>query len=171
LLGSTDRLQVLGYRRRLDEIVRKKFYPAAATRGSLHHRRRADGLCVLDLRGADSHLQSNLWRRGDRLPPGGLPDDLCHRLGGPFCSLRDLWCQLLHWHSRRDVTTFSACQQNDKYISTYDYSSWNSAASRRVLTFDYTRLRQRRFDSRGLGRGLGIGSGLLDGRRDFFRHR
>jgi hypothetical protein len=60
---------VLGYRRWLDEIVRQKFYPAAATRGSLRHRRRADGLRVLDLRGSDSHLQSNLWRRGDRLPP------------------------------------------------------------------------------------------------------
>jgi hypothetical protein len=60
LLGLTDCLQVLGYRRRLDKIVRQKFYHAAATRGSLRHRRRADGLCVLDLRGANSHLQSNL---------------------------------------------------------------------------------------------------------------
>jgi hypothetical protein len=56
-------------------------------------------------------------------------------------------------------------------ISAYDYSPWSSAASRRVLTFDYTSLRQRRFSSRGLSHGLGIGSGLLDGRRDFFRHR
>jgi hypothetical protein len=40
--------------------------------------------------------------------------------------------------------------------------------SRRELTFDYDRLWQRRFGSRGLGRGLGFGSGLLDGRRDFF---
>jgi hypothetical protein len=55
-------------------------------------------------------------------------------------------------------------------ISAYDYS-WSSAASRRVLTFDYTSFRQRRFGSRGLSRGLGIGSGLLDGRRDFFHHR
>jgi hypothetical protein len=55
-------------------------------------------------------------------------------------------------------------------ISAYNYS-WSFAASRRVLTFDYTRLRQRCFGSRGLGRGLGIGSGLLEGRRDFFRHR
>jgi hypothetical protein len=55
-------------------------------------------------------------------------------------------------------------------ISAYNYS-WSFAASRRVLTFDYTRLRQRRFGSRGLGRGLGIGSDLLDGRRDFLHHR
>jgi hypothetical protein len=141
LLGLTDRLQVLGYRRWLDEIVRKQLYPAATTRGGLRHRRRADGLCVLDLGGADSHLQSNLWRRGDRLSPGGLLDDPRHGLGGSFCSLRGLWCQPLHWHPCRDVTTFSACQKDDKCISAYDYSSWSSAASRRVLTFDYTGLR------------------------------
>jgi hypothetical protein len=111
---------VLGYRRRLDEIVRKELYPAAATRGGLRHRRRTDGLCVLDLRGADSHLQSNLWRRGDCLSPGGLLDDLRNRLGGSFRSLWGLWCQLLHWHPRRDVTTFSACQQDDMCISAYD---------------------------------------------------
>jgi hypothetical protein len=56
------------------------------------------------------------------------------------------------------------------HISAYNYS-WSFTASRRVLTFDYTRLRQRRFGSWGIGRGLDIGSGLLDGRRDFFRHR
>jgi hypothetical protein len=56
-------------------------------------------------------------------------------------------------------------------VSAYDYSSWSSAASRRVPTFDYTRLRQRRFGSRGLSHGLGLGSGLFDGRRDFLRHR
>jgi hypothetical protein len=56
-------------------------------------------------------------------------------------------------------------------ISAYDYSPWSSTTSRRVLTFDYTRPRQRRFGSRGLSRGLGIGNGLLNGRRDFFRHR
>jgi hypothetical protein len=162
---------VFGYRHRLDEIVRQKFYPAAATRGSLCHRRRTDGFCVLDLRGADSHLQSNLWRRGDRLSPGDLLDDLRSRLGGSFRSLRGFWCQLLHRHPRRDVTTFSTCQQHDMGVSAYDYSSWSSAASRRVLTFDYTRLRQRRSGSRGLSHDLGIGSGLLDGRRDFFRHR
>jgi hypothetical protein len=56
-------------------------------------------------------------------------------------------------------------------ISAYDYSSWSSAASRRVLTFDYTGLRQQRFGSRWLGHGLGSGSGLLGGRRNFFHHR
>jgi hypothetical protein len=42
---------------------------------------------------------------------------------------------------------------------------------RRVLTFDYAGLRQRRFGSRRLGHRLGSRSGLLGGRRDFFRHR
>jgi hypothetical protein len=56
-------------------------------------------------------------------------------------------------------------------VSAYDYSSWSFTASRRILTFDYTRLRQRRFGSRGFGHGLGLGSGLLDGRRDFSRLR
>jgi hypothetical protein len=60
---------MLGHRRRLDKIVREQLYPAATTRGGLRHQRRADGLCVLDLRGADSHLQSDLWRRGDPPPP------------------------------------------------------------------------------------------------------
>jgi hypothetical protein len=50
-------------------------------------------------------------------------------------------------------------------ISAYDYLSWSSTASRRVLTFDYGRLWQRCFGSRGLGRGLGLGSGLFDGWR------
>jgi hypothetical protein len=72
-----------------------------------------------------------------------------------------------------DVTTFSfsACQRDDKCISAYDYSSWSPVASRRVLTFDYTGLRQRRLGNRWLNRGLGSGSGLLGRRRDFFRHR
>jgi hypothetical protein len=53
-------------------------------------------------------------------------------------------------------------------ISVYDYSSWGSIASGRVLTFDYDRFRQWRFGSRGLGRGLGFRSGLLDRRRGLF---
>jgi hypothetical protein len=116
---------MLGYRRRLDEIVREQLYPAATTRGGLRHRRRANGLCVLDLGGADSHLQSNLWRRGDCLSPGGLLDDLLHGLGGSFRSLRGLWCQPLHRHPCRDVTALSSstCQRDDKCISAYDYSS------------------------------------------------
>jgi hypothetical protein len=60
---------MLGHRCRLDKIVREQLYPAATTRGDFRHRRRADGLCVLDLCGADSHLQSDLWRRGDPLSP------------------------------------------------------------------------------------------------------
>jgi hypothetical protein len=125
----------------------------------------------LDLRGADSHLQSNPWRRGDRLSPGGLLDDLLHGLGGSFRSLWGLWCQPLHQHPCRDVTTFSACQRDDKCISALDYSSWSPVVSRRVLTFDYTGLRQRRLGNRWLHRGLGSGTDLLGGRRDFFRHR
>jgi hypothetical protein len=74
---------MLGHRRRLDKIVREQLYPAATTRGGLRHRRRADGLCVLDLGGADSHLQSNLWRRGDRLSPGGLLDASSTGSGAP----------------------------------------------------------------------------------------
>jgi hypothetical protein len=46
-----------------------------------------------------------------------------HGLGGSFCSLWGLWCQLLHRHPRRDVSTFSACQQDNTAISVYDYSS------------------------------------------------
>jgi hypothetical protein len=61
-------------------------------------------------------------------------------------------------------------KKDDKCISAYDYSSWSPVTSRRVLTFDYTGLRQRRFGSRWLSRGLGSGSGLLGGRRDFLRH-
>jgi hypothetical protein len=48
---------------------------------------------------------------------------------------------------------------------------WSPVASRRVFTFDYTGLRQRRLGSRWLTRGLGSGSVLLGRRHDFFRHR
>jgi hypothetical protein len=130
-------------------------------------------------------MGSASWISGDRIatsraipggvvaasPPGGLLDDLSHGLGGSSCSLWGFWRQLLHRHPRRDVATFSTCQQHDMGVSAYDYSSWSSTASRRELTFDYTRLRQRRFGSRGLGHGLGLRSGLLDGRRDFSRLR
>jgi hypothetical protein len=135
---------MLGHRRRLDKIVREQLYSSVTTRGGLRHRRRADGLGVLDLRGSDSHLQSNLWRRGDRLSPGGFLDDLIHGLGGSFSSLRGLWCQPLHRHPCRDVTalSFSACQRDDKCISAYDYSSKSPIASRGVLTFDYAGLWQ-----------------------------
>jgi hypothetical protein len=42
---------------------------------------------------------------------------------------------------------------------------------RRVLTFDHTGLRQGSLSSRRFGQRLGSRSGLLGGRRDFFRHR
>jgi hypothetical protein len=51
---------VPGHRRRVDQIVREQLHSATTTRGSLSHRRRADGLSVLDLRGADNHLQGSL---------------------------------------------------------------------------------------------------------------
>jgi hypothetical protein len=71
-----------------------------------------------------------------------------------------------------DVTTFSfsACQRDDKCISAYDYSSKSLIASRRVLTFDYASVRQRRLGSRWLSRGLGSGSDPLGGRRVPFCH-
>jgi hypothetical protein len=79
----------------------------------------------------------------------------------------------MHQHSRRDVATFSfsAYQRDDKCISAYEYSSKSPIASRKVLTFDYAGLRQRRLGSRWLGHRLGSESGLLGGRRDFSRHR
>jgi hypothetical protein len=96
LLSPPDRLQVLGYRCRLDEIVGQQLDPAATTRCSLRHRRQADRLRVLDLGGSDSHLQGNPWRRGSRLPFGGLLDGFPLGLGGSFHGLRGLWCQFLH---------------------------------------------------------------------------
>jgi hypothetical protein len=121
-------------------------------------------------------ITSRKLRRGDTLSPGrhgGLLDDLLHGLGGSSRSLRGPWCRLLHRHPCRDVTTFSfsTCQKEDGCISAYDYSSKSLIASRRVLTFDYAGLRQRRLGSRRLGHRLGSGRGLLGGRRDFFRHR
>jgi hypothetical protein len=166
---------MLGHRRRLDKIVRKQLYPAATTRGGLRHRRRADGLCVLDLRGADSHLQSGLWRRGDSLSPGrhgGLLDDFFHRLGGSFRSLRDLWCRLLHRHPCRDVTTFSfsTCQREDKCVSDYDYSSRSSIASEEYSPSTTLASGSGVSVAGGSGTAWEVG-GLLGGRRDLFRHR
>jgi hypothetical protein len=60
--------------------------------------------------------------------------------------------------------------KRDKCISAYDYSTKSLIVSIRVFTFDYAGLRQRRLGNRWLNRGLGSGSGLLGGRRDFFRH-
>jgi hypothetical protein len=105
---------VLGHRCRLDEIVSQQLNPTTATRRSLRHRRRADRLRVLDLGGSDCHLQVNPWRRGSRFSPGGLLDDFPLGLGGSFRSLWGLWCQLLHGHPCRDVTSFSACQQGTR---------------------------------------------------------
>jgi hypothetical protein len=114
LLGSPHRLQVLRQHRRLDKIVGKQLNPATATRRSLRHWRRADRLRVLDLGGSDGHLQGNPWRRGSRLPLGGLLDGFSHGLGGSYRSLWGFWCQLLHGYPCRDVTPFSACQQGTR---------------------------------------------------------
>jgi hypothetical protein len=61
--------------------------------------------------------------------------------------------------------------KRDNCISAYDYSSKSLIASRRVFTFDYAGLWQRRLGNRWLNRGLGSGSGLLGGWRDFLLHR
>jgi hypothetical protein len=84
--------------------------------------------------GADDHLQSGFWRRGGLLSSsrcGGLFDDHLHMLGGSSSSLRHSWCQILHGHHHRDVGPFgfSACQQEDKCISDYDYSLGSTIAS------------------------------------------
>jgi hypothetical protein len=127
LLGLVDCLQVPGHHCRVYQIVREQLYPTTTTRGGFRHRRRADGLCVLDLWGADRHLQSNLWWYGGLLSAGrrgGFLGDLLHRLRGSFSSFRCRWCRLLHRHRRRDIAPFGldAWQEDVKFISNYDYS-------------------------------------------------
>jgi hypothetical protein len=122
LLSLADRLQMPSHRCRVDQVVRQQFDPAATTRGGFGHRRRADGLRVLDLRGANDHLQSRFCLRGGLLFPGcrsGLSDGHLHQLGGSSSSLLSFWCQVLHGHRRWDVVPFglSACQREDKRIS------------------------------------------------------
>jgi hypothetical protein len=107
---------------RVDQVIRQQLDPAATTCGGFDHRRRADGLRVLDLRGADDHLQSGFWLRGGLLSSGccgGLSDGHLHQLGGSSSSLLHLWCQILHGHRRWDLAPFglSACQREDKCIS------------------------------------------------------
>jgi hypothetical protein len=92
------------------------------TCGGFGHRCRADGLRVLDLRGANDHIQSRFWLRGGLLSPGrcgSLPGGHLHQLGDSSDSLPSLWCQVLHRHRRWDVVPLglSACQQEDKRIS------------------------------------------------------
>jgi hypothetical protein len=131
----------------------------------------------LDLRGANDHLQSGFWRRGGLLSSdrrGGLSDGHLHLLGGSSSSLWHLWCQILHGHRRWDVAPFglSACQQEDKCISDYDYSLGKYYSLSRVLTFDHAGFGQRSLSSRRIGLRLRGGSGLLGWRRGFFlRHR
>jgi hypothetical protein len=125
---------VPGYRRRVHQLVSQQLHPATTTRGGLRHRRRANGLCVLDLRRTDHHLQSSLWRHGGLFSTsahGSLLGGLLHWLGGSAGSLRHFWCRLLHGHPRRDVTPFclGTCQGEDKCISDYDYSSRSTTAS------------------------------------------
>jgi hypothetical protein len=155
---------VLRQHRRLDEIVGQQFNPATATRRSLRHWRRADRLRVLDLGGSDRHLQGNPWRRGSRFSPGRLLDDFTLGLGGSFRGLPGPLVSTPAWVPRQGCHLLQRLSTRNTHISAYDYSSWSSAASRRVLTFDYGRLWQRRFGSRRLSHGLGLRSGLLDGR-------
>jgi hypothetical protein len=114
----------------IDQVIRQQLYPAATTRGGFGHRRRADGLRVLDLRGADDHLQSGFWQRGGFLSSGrcgGLSDGHLHQLGGSSSSLLHLWCQILHGHRRWDVAPFGSTPVNEKTSASassddYDYS-------------------------------------------------
>jgi hypothetical protein len=57
------------HRYRVDQVVRQQLYSATTTCGGFGHRCRADGLRVLDLRGANDHLQSRFWLRGGLLSP------------------------------------------------------------------------------------------------------
>jgi hypothetical protein len=134
LLSLADRLQVPGHRRRVNQVIREQLHSATTTRGSFRHWRRADGLRVLDLRGADSHLQSNLWWHGGLLSSGrrgGFFGDLLHWLGGSLSSLRRLWCRLLHRHCCRDVAPFGldTWQEDVNFIGNYDYSMGETKAS------------------------------------------
>jgi hypothetical protein len=107
-------------RRAFDELI----LPATSvsffvkdTCGGFGHRRRADGLRVLDLRGADDHLQSGFWRRGGLLSSGrcgGLSDGHLHQLGGSSSSLLHFWCQPLHGHRRGDFAPFGLAPVNEK---------------------------------------------------------
>jgi hypothetical protein len=81
LLGLADRLQMPSYRCRIDQVIRQQLDPATTTRGGFGHRCRADGLRVLDLRGANGHLQSGFWQRGSLLSSnrhGGLSGGHLH---------------------------------------------------------------------------------------------
>jgi hypothetical protein len=110
------------HRCRVDQVIRQQLYPAMTTCGGFSHRRGADGLRVLDLLGADDHLQSGFWLRGGLLSSGrrgGLSGGHLHQLGGSSSSLLSFWCQVLHGHRRWDVIPFglSACQREDKRVS------------------------------------------------------
>jgi hypothetical protein len=122
LLGLADRLQMPSHHCRVDQVVRQQLYPTMTTCGGLGHRCRVNGLRVLDLRGANDHLQSRFWLRGGLLSPGrygSLSGGHLHQLGGSSDSLPSLWCQVLHGHRRWDVVPLglSACQREDKRIS------------------------------------------------------
>jgi hypothetical protein len=92
------------------------------TCGGFGHRCRSDGLRVLDLRGANDHIQNGFWLCGGLLSlgrRGGSSGGHLHQLGGSSSSLLSSWCQPLHGHRRGDFAPFglSACQQEDKCIS------------------------------------------------------
>jgi hypothetical protein len=111
------------HRGRIDQVVRQQLDPATTTRGGFGHRCRADGLRVLDLRGANDHLQSGFWQYGSLLSSsrrgGGLSGGHLHRLEGFSGSLLSLRCQDLHGHRCWDIAPFdlSACQREDKCIN------------------------------------------------------
>jgi hypothetical protein len=164
---------VLGHRCRVDQVVCQQLYPAVTTCGGFCHWRKADGLRVLDLRGADNHLQSGFWLRGGLLSfgcRGGLSGGHLHQLGGSSRSLLQLWCQILHGHHRWDVAPFgfSACQELRQVHQRLRLLFGGYYSLSRVLTFDHAGFGQRSLSSRRFGLRLGGGSRLLSGRRGFF---
>jgi hypothetical protein len=58
LLSPAHRLQIAGYRRRVDKVICQKFEPIATSRCGLRHRRRTYRLRVLDFRRADDYVQA-----------------------------------------------------------------------------------------------------------------
>jgi hypothetical protein len=60
LLSPAHRLQVVGYCRRVDKVIRQKFEPITTIHCGLGHRRRMDRLRVLDFQRADDYVQARL---------------------------------------------------------------------------------------------------------------
>jgi hypothetical protein len=120
LLSPTHRLQVAGYRRRVDKVIREKFEPIATSRCGLGHRRRTDRLRVLDFWRADNYFQA-------RLRQCIVTHLLCHPRGCCLCRLgRGLCDHLVFRHdafSRQGFGDYASldlcpCQHKTYCIST-----------------------------------------------------